>query len=85
MWPNNFKMRWACLFRACIERSTGVFLSSASPVQETNAVGMHSVVPLGFSRMYAGLVTSQIGVTAGFERGANAAARGSWNRPARLE
>ena len=39
------------LLSACIERSSGVFLSSASPVQETNAVGMHSVVPLGFSRM----------------------------------
>ena len=50
-WPNSFRMRWACLFSACIERSTGVFLSSASPVQEQNAVGMHSVVPLGFSRM----------------------------------
>ena len=50
-WPNSFRTRWACLFRACIERSSGVFLSSASPVQETKAVGMHSVVPLGFSRM----------------------------------
>ena len=29
-------------------------------LQETNAVGMQSVVPLGFSRIYAGLVTSQI-------------------------
>ena len=51
VWPNNFKIRWACLFKACIDRSTGVFLSSASPVQEQNAVGMHSVVPFGFSRM----------------------------------
>jgi hypothetical protein len=31
-----------------IQRAAG---SSASPVQETNAVGMQSVVPLGFSRM----------------------------------
>jgi hypothetical protein len=34
-------------------------LSSASPVMEMNTVGMQSVFPLGFSRMYAGLVTSQ--------------------------
>ena len=47
------------LLSACEERKTGVFLSSASPVHDTNAVGMQSVVPLGFSRMYAGLVTSQ--------------------------
>jgi hypothetical protein len=47
VWPNSFRMRCACLFSACIERSTGVFLSSASPVHDTNAVGMHSVVPLG--------------------------------------
>ncbi len=49
--PNSFRIRWACLLRAFIERSSGVFLSSASPVQLTNAVGMQSVVPLGFSRM----------------------------------
>ena len=41
-----------------MERSSGVFLSSASPVQEQKAVGMQSVVPLGFSRMNAGLVGS---------------------------
>ncbi len=44
---------------ASIERSSGVFLSSASPVHETNAVGMHEVAPLGFSMMKAGLVGSQ--------------------------
>ena len=33
------------------ERSSGVLLSSASPVIETKTVGMHSVLPFGFSRM----------------------------------
>ncbi len=56
--PKICSTRRACLFSACIERSSGVFLSSASPVQEQNAVGMQSVLPFGFSRMYAGLVTS---------------------------
>ncbi len=41
-----------------MERSRGVFLSRASPVHEQNAVGMARVVPLGFSRMKAGLVGS---------------------------
>ena len=36
-------MRTACFDSASIERSSGVFLSSASPVQLTNAVGMTSV------------------------------------------
>ena len=36
---------------ASIERSSGVFLSSASPVQLTNAVGMHERVPFGVSTM----------------------------------
>ena len=36
-------MRTACLLTASIERSSGVFLSSASPVYAQNAVGMHSV------------------------------------------
>ena len=44
---------------ASIERSSGILLSSASPVQDVNAVGMHSSAPLGFSRMKAGLVGSQ--------------------------
>jgi hypothetical protein len=42
-----------------MERSNGVLASSASPVQETNAVGMQSSAPFGFSRMNAGLVGSQ--------------------------
>ena len=44
---------------ASIERSSGIFVSSASPVHETNAVGMHSSVPLGFSMRNAGDVGSQ--------------------------
>ena len=43
---------------ASIERSSGIFASSASPVHEANAVGMQSSAPLGFSRMKAGLVGS---------------------------
>ncbi len=41
-----------------MERRSGIFVSSASPVQETNAVGMQSSVPFGFSRMNAGEVGS---------------------------
>lgn len=42
------------------DRSSGVFLSRASPVQLTNAVGMHSVTtPEGFFMRNAGLVASQ--------------------------
>ena len=48
----------ADLERASIERSSGILWSSASPVQDTNAVGMHSRAPLGFSRMKAGEVGS---------------------------
>ena len=48
----------ACFESASIERSSGVFLSSASPVQLTNAVGMTSVVPFGFTSSQGGLVGS---------------------------
>ncbi len=44
---------------ASIERSSGIFASSASPVHDANAVGMQSRAPFGFSRMNAGLVGSQ--------------------------
>ena len=44
--PNSFRTRTACLETASIDRSSGVFLSSASPVQLTNAVGMTSVTLL---------------------------------------
>ena len=42
-----------------MERRSGVFLSSASPVQLTNAVGMTSVVPFGVTSSQGGLVGSQ--------------------------
>ena len=51
-------MRTACLESDSIERSSGVFLSSASPVQLTNAVGITSVVPLGVTSSHGGLVGS---------------------------
>ena len=31
VWPKSFRMRRPCLLMACMERSSGVFLSSASP------------------------------------------------------
>jgi hypothetical protein len=43
---------------ASIERSSGIFVSSASPVHDANAVGMQSRAPLGFSMMKAGDVGS---------------------------
>ena len=57
--PNSRSARTADRDSASIERSSGILLSSASPVQEANAVGMQSTAPLGFSRMNAGLVGSQ--------------------------
>ena len=56
--PNSFRMRTACLESASIERSSGVLVSSASPVQLTNAVGITSVVPFGVTRSQGGLVGS---------------------------
>ncbi len=53
--PKSRSRRMACLLRLSIERSSGVFLSRASPVQLMNMVGMTSVAPLGLSRMKAGL------------------------------
>ena len=41
--PKSVRIRTACVDKASIERRSGVFLSSASPVQLTNAVGMTSV------------------------------------------
>jgi hypothetical protein len=49
----------ACSLSASIERSRGVFLSRASPVQETNAVGMHSVAVPALRLRKTGLVQSQ--------------------------
>ena len=56
--PNSFRMRTACFDNASIERSSGVFLSSASPVQLTNAVGITSVVELPLLSSHGGLVGS---------------------------
>ena len=56
--PNSFRMRSACTESASCERSSGVFLSSASPVQLTKAVGMTSVAPFGFTSSHGGQVGS---------------------------
>ena len=56
--PNRFSARTACVDSASIERSSGVFLSSDSPVQLTNAVGMTSVAELPFMSSQGGLVGS---------------------------
>src|SRR2546423_13781031 len=67
--PNSFSTRTACLESASIERNSGVFLSSASPVQLTNAVGITSVEPLGLSKMTAGVGGGQAQVPPGFAEG----------------
>jgi hypothetical protein len=56
--PKTFRTRTACLFSASIERSSGVFLSRASPVYEQNALGMYSVMFLPFSLTNTGEVQS---------------------------
>ena len=43
--PKSLSILSACVFIACMERSSGVFLSSASPLYEQNAVGMYNVTP----------------------------------------
>ena len=57
--PSSRSALTAVCERASIERSSGIFASSASPVQLAKAVGIASSVPFGFSRMKAGLVGSQ--------------------------
>jgi hypothetical protein len=57
--PSSFSARIADVDSASIERSSGILWSSASPVHDANAVGMHSSAPLGFSMMNAGDVGSQ--------------------------
>ena len=57
--PSSRSSRWAWALTAALERSSGVFLSRASPVQLTNTVGMQRVTPLGVRINQAGLVTSQ--------------------------
>ena len=44
--PNRRRMRTDWRLTAAIDRSSGVFLSSASPAYEQNTVGMHSVPSL---------------------------------------
>ncbi len=56
--PNRFSTRVACLDRTSMERRSGVFLSNASPVQLTNAVGMTSVTLLPLSSSHGALVGS---------------------------
>ena len=56
--PNSFSTRTACLESASIERSSGVFLSSVSPVQLTKAVGITSVTELPLYSSHGGLVGS---------------------------
>src|SRR5690606_3459016 len=57
--PKMRRMRMACSLIASTDRSSGVFLSSASPVHEAKAVGMHSVASPPVFRRKAGLVGSQ--------------------------
>ena len=57
--PSNRRARIAEPDSASIERRSGILASSASPVQDANAVGMQRSAPFGFSRMKAGLVGSQ--------------------------
>ena len=56
--PNSFRMRTACFETASIERRSGVFVSSDSPVQLTNADGMTSVVPFWPTSSQGALVGS---------------------------
>ena len=56
---NQRRTRSACVPSASCERSSGILWSSASPVNETNAVGMVSVTPFGSTCRKIGLVTSQ--------------------------
>src|SRR5258706_12925636 len=51
-------MRTGCFDRGSFDRKSCVFLSSASPVQLTNAVGMTSVVELPLLSSQGGLVGS---------------------------
>ncbi len=56
--PKSFNTRTACFESASIERKRGVFLSSASPVQLRNAVGITSVTDLPVFSSHGGLVGS---------------------------
>ncbi len=54
MSPSSDSARIAERDSASIERSSGILLSSASPLHDVNAVGIVSSAPFGFSRMKAG-------------------------------
>ena len=56
--PNQRRTRSACLPRASCERSSGILWSSASPVNETYAVGIVIVTPFGSTWRKIGEVTS---------------------------
>ena len=57
--PNQRRIRRACLPSAAWERSSGILWSSASPVNETYAVGIVRVTPFGSTWRKIGEVTSQ--------------------------
>src|SRR4029078_881207 len=56
--PHSFSTPAHCCDTLAIAGSSGVFLSSASPVQLTNAVGITSVTLLPFISSQGGLVGS---------------------------
>ena len=56
--PKSARKRSACFERASVDRSSGVFLSRASPVQLMKAVGMTSVVPFSETSSQGTLVGS---------------------------
>jgi len=56
--PKSRRIRTAWAESASTERSSGVFLSSASPVQLTNALGITSVTPFDDLWSQGGLVGS---------------------------
>src|SRR5215510_9278507 len=74
---NSLSTRPACFDSASIERRSGVFLSSASPVQLTKAVGMTRVTlpPLPLTCSQGGLVGSHAVYPPRFEGRAHAARR----------
>ncbi len=56
--PNQRRTRRACLPKASWLRRSGILWSSASPVNDTNAVGIVRVTPLASTWRKIGLVTS---------------------------
>ena len=78
-WPNSFRMRCACLFSACIERSSGRLLVErlAGPRDERRRNAQRRAVGVFQDVGRAGDVPGR--VAAGFERGADAAGRESSN------